>query len=330
MDTFLVTNYNQENEILYTLESIKYQVQKYAGNRITELIIADNCSNDKSVVLIKQWLEKNERLFNRVETVFRSENIGLCKNYADLLRRANGERFVLVYGDDLLAPFSVFDVLDELDKFDIVCTGAIKFHGDGIMVRNKRAYLNVVLQGILGEKSIRYGVKMGCPILNGAVFRKKLLTEEVLEYVCEYTYVNDRPCFQKIFEENPKLSIDYINRPLILYRIAENSISNIHSPVRKNVAEELARQYDTQLNKKQNILVRISLKWQRKMVLMRGRNALCNILRYFTPYYLFLFINILKNYNKVSKREKELVDIYAGQCEEFFTMIKQRVNEYYM
>ena len=328
MYTFVVTNYNQSKEVLYALESIKFQIQKFGGKREIQLIITDNCSNDDSIQVIDAWLEKNANFFKEIDKIYRIENIGLCKNYADALGRVKGDKFIVVYGDDMLSPYNAFEIMDKLDQYEVVCNGCMKFKNDGDIFRNRRRYLNVVMQDCIKGKVLRYAVKLGSPILNGAVFRTKLLTENVLEYIASFDTVNDRACFQKIFENNSCIKVTYVNRPLILYRESEGSISNLKSSACTRHNLEIAQLCERQLEHKQSFGTKISLLWQRKLIKLRGKNGICNMVRYFTPYYVIMFIVYIINGFRVKRLEEELVDAHWKECQQHYHYIKKQVEGY--
>lgn len=328
LDSFVVTNYNQANEVLYALESIRFQIQRFGKGREFQLIIADNCSSDNSIQVIDRWLNRNGSLFADIDRVYRSENIGLCRNYADALGRVKGEKFIVVYGDDLLSPYNVFEIIDKLDNYDIVCNGCMKFKNEGEVFKNKNHYLNIVMQNFIKGDMLRYAVKLGSPILNGAVFGKKLLADNVLAYIASYYTVNDRACFQKIFENNSKLKVTYVNRPLILYRESEGSVSNLKSTARTKHSMEIAKLCEEQLQQKQSFGTRVSLKWQQKLIRLRGRNKICNMIRYLTPYYFAMLIIRIGNAGKINRMEQELVDMHWKECHEHYHYIKRQVEQY--
>ena len=124
------------------LESVKYQIQRYGQGREFQLIAADDGSTDGSQEVIRSWVEENRGLFVKTDLLFRGENAGICRNYVDALRAVEGERFVKVDGDDLLAPYNVFELTELLSEYDMVCPAFLRFRGAGDLVRDCRAYLD--------------------------------------------------------------------------------------------------------------------------------------------------------------------------------------------
>ena len=223
------------------LESVKYQIQRYGQGREFQLIAADDGSTDGSQEVIRSWVEENRGLFVKTDLLFRGENAGICRNYVDALRAVEGERFVKVDGDDLLAPYNVFELTELLSEYDMVCPAFLRFRGAGELVRDCRAYLEVVLQRFIRGGVLRRSVKLGCPLAGTAIYRKSLLTPEVYEFILRFRTVNDRACFQKIITDNRGIRTRYVNRPVILYRMSDSSLSSFSSPSRQLHNREIAR-----------------------------------------------------------------------------------------
>ena len=78
MFTFVVTCYQQEEFIAMSLESVKYQIQRYGQEQQFQLIVTDDGSKDSSREVIRQWLEQNKALFAQVDLLFNKENAGIC------------------------------------------------------------------------------------------------------------------------------------------------------------------------------------------------------------------------------------------------------------
>ncbi len=189
MFTFVVTCYNQAEVVPYALESIKYQIRQFGNGEKFQLIITDDGSEDHSCEVMEKWLEENQALFERVNRLFRKKNAGICQNYVDALRAVDGERFVVLNGDDLLAPYDLFAVTAKLEEYDIVCTAFLKFTGNGEMVKTCHTYLEVVLQHFIRGRTLHRAVRLGCPIMGTAVYRKSLLSDEVLDFILRFRTV---------------------------------------------------------------------------------------------------------------------------------------------
>ena len=71
---FGVMTYNQESIICETLESIKYQIETYGKDIDCTIIITDDCSKDKTVKVIENWLKNNGELFCNIIKKYNKEN----------------------------------------------------------------------------------------------------------------------------------------------------------------------------------------------------------------------------------------------------------------
>lgn len=95
----IVVTYNSADYILETLESIKGQTYKNI-----ELIVSDDCSSDKTLVLVRDWIDANKNQFVRTEVVGVDNNTGVTANYNRAINACKGEWVKNVDGDDLLLP----------------------------------------------------------------------------------------------------------------------------------------------------------------------------------------------------------------------------------
>lgn len=315
MFTFIVTCYNQAEVVPHALESIKYQILRFGSNLEFQLIITDDGSRDESCRVIRGWLEENNGLFARTNLLFRKENAGICVNYAEALKCIEVESFVVLNGDDLLAPYSVFELTDRLKEYDLVCTAFLKFTGSGEMIKSYGTYLEVVLQEFIRGRTLEQAIKLGFPIMGTVVFRKSLVSEGVLDFILNFRTVNDRACFRKILEENRNIRVCYVNRPIILYRISAASISNFASPTRVLHNREVARLCRIEREKEKSRLFRLLLFWQEKSAAFRtSSSAVVRLFRFFSPYFAIMFWLYLRHYGEIRKMERELVDFHWEDC----------------
>lgn len=329
MFTFIVTCYNQADVILYALESIRYQIESFGGDQKFQLIVTDDASTDGSQEVIRQWISRNRGLFAKTGKIFREKNLGICQNYVDALKHAAGKRFVVLNGDDLLAPDNLFEITDKLKDHDIVCTAFIKFTGAGEMIRSHNTYLEVVLQEIIGRKCLHRAIKLGCPIMGTAVYRKSLLTEEVYDFILRYRTANDRACFQKILEEYADIRVCYVNRPMVLYRISEHSISNFHSPTRLLHNREIAKLCRAAKASEPSAWHRMMLSWQEKSAYVRmSSNYFVRLLRFLSPYYFIMLWLYVRNYGEIKKMERQLIDPNWVNCRDHYKKIRTNVKKY--
>lgn len=93
--SFVVTSYNYEKYILKTLESIKAQTYKNI-----EIIIVDDCSGDKSVDIIEQFISDNQDL--KITLIKHESNKGQLASMLDGLKISKGQFVSFIDSDDIL------------------------------------------------------------------------------------------------------------------------------------------------------------------------------------------------------------------------------------
>lgn len=315
MFTFIVVCYQQAEVVPLALESIRYQIERYGQGREFQLIAADDGSTDGSQEAIRRWVGRHGGLFARVDLLFHEENGGICRNYVDALRRVEGERFVKVDGDDLLAPYNVFELTDLLSEYDLVCTAFLKFTGHGEIDRAYNTYLEVVLQEFIRGNTLRRAVKLGCPVAGTAVFRSSLLTEEVYDFILRFRTVNDRACFLKLLTGERALKTCYVNRPAILYQVSDSSLSNFNSPARQLHSREIAQLCRVQQEGEPSRLMRLLLLLQEKSAAFRaGPNRFVRFLRFFSPYFAIMLGLCARHWPSIRRLERELVEEHWQDC----------------
>lgn len=87
----LMATYNGEKYIKEQIESILNQT--YENFR---LIISDDCSNDKTKEVLKEYSEKD----NRIIVYYQDKNLGVVKNFEFLLNKVENEYFMFSDQDD--------------------------------------------------------------------------------------------------------------------------------------------------------------------------------------------------------------------------------------
>lgn len=315
MFTFLVTCYQQADLISLALESVAYQIKHYGQRRQCQLIVTDDCSTDNSRTVIRDWVEKNRALFAETDFIFTKKNVGICRIYVEALGRVAGEKFFVLNGDDLLAPYNIFELAEKLEEYDIVAAAFLKFTGPGNFNTAYRTYLEVVLQQVMRGRVLHCAGRLGCPIMGVALYRKELLTEEVLDHILRFRTVNDRACFQKILERNQDIKICYVNRPVVLYRISGGSLSNFNSPTQILHNREIERLCQIQRTCEKSPFFRFLLLLQEKANVFReSSNRYVRLLRFFSPYFAIMLWLYIRHFRQLQALERQLVDGHWQDC----------------
>lgn len=89
----ITITYNQEKYIRQTLESIVSQETRFDF----EVIVADDCSTDKTPTIIQEYEKQYPKIF---KAVLRKKNLGPWQNFTDAFKQAKGDYIALCEGDD--------------------------------------------------------------------------------------------------------------------------------------------------------------------------------------------------------------------------------------
>ncbi len=95
--SIIVITYNSGKYVIETLESAKNQTYKNI-----ELIVSDDKSNDDTVQICNDWIEKNKTHFNNVQLIETDKNTGIPGNCNRGIKAASGDWIKLLAGDDAL------------------------------------------------------------------------------------------------------------------------------------------------------------------------------------------------------------------------------------
>jgi glycosyltransferase involved in cell wall biosynthesis len=90
--SILCITYNHDKFISEAIDSWLEQKTDFQ----IEIIIADDCSTDNTVLEIKKYLKRN----NHIKLIERSKNIGFMNNFIDTYKKCNGKYIAICEGDD--------------------------------------------------------------------------------------------------------------------------------------------------------------------------------------------------------------------------------------
>lgn len=222
-----VISYNSEKTILETLESIKSQTYQNI-----ELIVSDDCSQDKTVEITEQWIAENKERFARVELLTIDHNSGISANVNRALRACQGEWMKGIAADDILLPECISTninyvlehkyveiVYSRLSAFKKEEDGSFKFLyntpldkdvNDALLFSENTAHEQFI-------KLLNYGCIVQAPSCFAKVdlLRKNLCDEK-------YKLIDDYPQMLQITRSGTKLF--FFPDITVLYRIG-NSVS---------------------------------------------------------------------------------------------------------
>ena len=220
--SIVVASYNQESLIEQCLESLLKQ--QYEN---IELIIADDCSTDRTVEVADSWLRKYRHRFFNTEIVVHDRNQGISKNHSDGMIRTTGRFVKYIAGDDFLDSSAVENFVEFLsnEKCDWGQAIVIPYYGDRrsvdssefLPMKNKRRYFDYD-----SKKQFRLLSRGNFICAPGVFFRREAL-EEVGFFDPEFRMYEDWHTWLKLTLRG--YAIRLLSKPLVYWRRHADSIS---------------------------------------------------------------------------------------------------------
>lgn len=144
LNVILIT-YNQEKFIKQTLETILMQQTVFDYN----IIVADDCSTDGTVSIIKQMEQQTEIPFVYLPN---DHNLGIMQNYKRAFEACDAEYIAIMEGDDLWT--DVLRLQKHVDFLEKHCECAMTFNR--YVVKNFEEGTVVVQPRFTGEEEVQY------------------------------------------------------------------------------------------------------------------------------------------------------------------------------
>lgn len=303
--TFLTITYNHEKFILEHLESIKYQITNFGGKNDFQLIIADDCSKDRTIELIRKWISLNGGLFKDINILESDKNLGTCKNYANGIRNIEGKLHKVLAGDDIYGKDNIFEVVKLLDKFDIVITPTGEMDNNGIFV-DKRIYSRIysMFKFVNTDYKKLSNEYIPIPMTPGIFMRKGLLTESVLEFVEEFNLIEDRSSTIKLYEENKKIRFGLYEKVVVLYRHHDMAITKTKNvSINSRYVEDDIRLFNYMKHNNNSKWFKFRMEYHKFLKVIKN-NKLALLLNFDVWFYR---INFLLDYPKYKDKMKNII-----------------------
>lgn len=238
----VVLTYNSEKTIIETLESIKNQTY-----RNIELIITDDCSNDKTIKICEKWTNKNELNFKKIKIIKNSFNTGVSANMNRGIKEARGEWIKLIAGDDILLEKCIeinlnyvvknpeIKVLFSKMKYFKVETGEKKFLKMDLLKHQEKFY------NLSPSKQYEYLLKRSFNMAPTSFIQSKVLKK--YNYADEnFKMIEDLPLWLKFTKNGEKLN--YIPKETVLYRVGNSITRNKQILINESFLKILEEVYD--------------------------------------------------------------------------------------
>lgn len=331
--SFVVLSYNQERYIIENLESIKWQLLQYGGDKSVQLIIADDCSTDRTVDFAKRWINLNKSLFINTQIFINPKNGGVASNAANGFSAIIGDVFSYVGADDLYSQENIFQYLDLLCDFDVIDSAVFEFSmkNSSYEISNVsyKSFKKKIAKSFLPKKLLRI-FSAATLFVGGSTFafRKEYLTKQNIDYLKSFEMCEDRPLAQLIFA-TPNIRRLYYPEPMILQRNTHGSItrSSKDSVVQQKCFRDTIRIFEENMTDT-NYLIRLCAKIGKWNLMDETKGSLI-----FNPYYLFIFLlciikrrqikKIFKTnfLNKISDSMNHL-DMIANKAKMFYLVLE--------
>lgn len=112
--TFITLSYNQQKYIVEHLESIRQVAKSYGKGIKIDYILADDCSKDETILIVKGWLDKNSSLFRNIFILDRNQNVGIVRNVIDVVGHVKTRHFKILAADDRFVCKDLFSLYDDI------------------------------------------------------------------------------------------------------------------------------------------------------------------------------------------------------------------------
>lgn len=164
--------YNGEKFIRKKIESVLAQTfSDY------ELVITDNCSNDNTLEICKEYAEND----SRIKIISHKNNIGAKRNFYSSIIQSKNEFFVWTAVDDLMENTFLEKNIDQLknNKNLVGCISKIDYYS----YKGKSEFDFIQLNSLSGtyDKKIRFFLTKSSANIIYSVFRKNQLKQSLVE-----------------------------------------------------------------------------------------------------------------------------------------------------
>lgn len=223
-----IITYNSSKTILETLESIK--AQTYPN---IELIISDDCSNDNTVEICQQWIDKNRDRFVRTLVLVSPINTGVSGNCNRSNEACVGEWIKCIAGDDALLPICIEEFVKYVNQYPDTLYVFCKMEGFGCQQETVDDIMchsfDYTFFNLSAREQYSYLVlKRNCIPAPTAFYNRVNTKSEVFANDERIPMIEDYPKWMNITKSGVQLR--FLDKTLVRYRISENSISTTTTP----------------------------------------------------------------------------------------------------
>jgi alpha-1,3-rhamnosyltransferase len=216
--TVFTLAFNNGKYIVEGLESVRNQIYKNI-----QLIIIDDCSQDNTVELINNWIERNGYtcIFIKHE-----KNKGICESVVEVFQLAKG-KYICGNSDDLWLPEKLEKQVEFMERFSeigLVHSDANFIYDNHIEERHWATMGRVIPTGYVFEELLIENFIIGCSFLARTDLIRKYV--DLKKYALK-SYIDDYPRWLDLSRHT---QFGYIDEPLVCYRVLPESASHFNNP----------------------------------------------------------------------------------------------------
>lgn len=198
--------YNGERYIKESIESVLNQSEKDF-----EFIIIDDGSTDKSLEIIKEYEERDDRI-----KLISRENKGLIYSLNEGIELSNSEYIARMDCDDISNPERLEEQLKYMKENNLAICGSFAESID----KDGNEIGDMVYP--TGLNNIRRFAILHNPFIHPSVMFKKSIIQKVGSYKSFFKYIEDYELWTRIIFKH---SVDNIPKQLLRYRLHDNQIT---------------------------------------------------------------------------------------------------------
>lgn len=215
--------YNHVDYIEQAIEGILTQQTDFEF----EIIIADDCSKDGTKEKIKHYADKHP---GKIRPILREKNVGAAQNFIELLNAATGKYIAYLEGDDYWTDSSKLQ--EQAQFLQANDDYAISSHNTMVQDRNGKQYLysHMAAQGSSHTTFTLVDYLQNHFIHSSSLMFRRSMLKPFPDWY-RNAFGGDGFLILLLSLEG---KIDYINRPMSVYRHNSNSISNYSSRLEIN------------------------------------------------------------------------------------------------
>lgn len=216
--TVCIITYNSSEFIIEALDSVFDQTYQNI-----ELIVSDDCSQDNTVELCRQWMDTHAQRFVHAEVLTVEKNTGVSANCNRAIRKGTGVYIKYFAGDDRLLPNCIEDnvrYMREHEDTDLLFS-------DMQVIGQGQVGKNIISPSVYFNHFTKFEFKFMQLVRSLLPAPSCFMTRDVYDRLGGYDesipMMEDKPFWVKATFAN--CNIQYLSKTTVQYRVNPNSLS---------------------------------------------------------------------------------------------------------